>query len=490
MKINISKYIIAALSMVLLGSCSSDFLDQDPTQYVNENDALSTTQALYGAVNGLHRSMYIRYESQGETGAGGGFMQLMDVAGEDLVYTYNNTWYQSVYNWQGIANENGGDTRFIYRTFYRLIRNANAIINSADAAKGDQRDKDIVKGQALFYRAFSHFQVVQVYGKRYVNGVVNSEAGVPIILNAVDRVGRSSVEDVYRQIHADLDKAIVLLNGYGRPNNSHLDVSVAYGLKARINLVQGNWAAAADFAVKARAGKSLMAREEYTKGFNDYENREWIWGSHIVEVQTEGFANFGAYMSRNYSSTVIRSCPKAINSKLYAQIPATDIRASLFDPTGNHAALNLGSNFRKKAFTSQKFLSLNSSDSRCDVPYMRVAEMYLIEAEAKAKLGQADAAQILFNLVKERNPSYVLSTKTGQDLVDEIWFQRRIELWGEGFRFLDLKRTNSALDRTGANHVSSITGGLFAVPAGDKRWQWLIPIAEINANPLVKQNER
>ncbi|PTS91729.1 RagB/SusD family nutrient uptake outer membrane protein, partial [Flavobacterium sp. HMWF030] len=134
-------------------------------------------------------------------------------------------------------------------------------------------------------------------------------------------------------------------------------------------------------------------------------------------------------------------------------------------------------------------LSISTGDSRCDVPYMRAAEMYLIEAEAKARLGQADAADILFELEKARDPKYVLSTNTGQALVDEILLQRRIELWGEGFRFFDLKRTNSSLDRTGANHDSSIVGGVFVVPAGDKRWQWLIPVDEINANPLIIQNE-
>ena len=120
---------------------------------------------------------------------------------------------------------------------------------------------------------------------------------------------------------------------------------------------------------------------------------------------------------------------------------------------------------------------------------MRVAEMYLIEAEAKARLGQADAAAVLFALVKTRDTGYTLSTKTGQALVDEIWFQRRIELWGEGFRFYDLKRTNTPLDRSGANHNSTITNGVINVPVTDKRWQWLIPRAEINANPLLKQNE-
>lgn len=122
-------------------------------------------------------------------------------------------------------------------------------------------------------------------------------------------------------------------------------------------------------------------------------------------------------------------------------------------------------------------------------PIIYVAEMYLIEAEAKARLGQPNAANILFELEKARNPDYVLSSNSGQALVDEILLQRRIELWGEGFRFFDLKRTNSGLDRTGANHDFAIVNGVISVPATDKRWQWLIPRAEITANPLVEQNE-
>lgn len=488
MKINYKKYLLAVGSVLLLGSCSGDFLDHAPTEFISEEAATADTDALYLSLNGIHRSMYLRYENQGETGFGG-IMQQMDIAGEDLVYTASNSWYLSVYNWTAASNDNSQEIKFPYRTLYRIIRNANAIINNANAASGPQEDKDITKGQALLYRAFSHFQLVQIYGKRYVNGAVNSQDGVPLILNTVDIVGRASVEDVYNQINTDIDEAIALLAGYVKPNNSHLDLPVAYGLKARVNLTQGNWLIAADNAAKARAGKSLMSTAQYTSGFNDYTNPEWMWGSDIVEVQTAYFANFGAYMSRNFSSSVIRACPKAINSKLYDQIPATDVRAAIFSKTGNHPTITLDPAAKKFPYTSQKFLSVSTGDSRCDVPYMRVAEMYLIEAEAKARLGAADAAQILYDFVKKRDPSYVLSTSTGQALVNEVLFQRRIELWGEGFRFFDLKRTNSDLDRTGANHNSTLTGGVVSVPASDKRWQWLIPRAEINANPLIKQNE-
>lgn len=124
-----------------------------------------------------------------------------------------------------------------------------------------------------------------------------------------------------------------------------------------------------------------------------------------------------------------------------------------------------------------------------DVPYMRAAEMYLIEAEARARQGQDAAAQTaLFELAKNRDYNYVSSANTGQALIDEILFQRRIELWGEGFRFTDLKRTNSPLNRSGIPNHLPILISVTSVPAGDERWEWLFPQDEVNANKQIVQN--
>jgi hypothetical protein len=120
---------------------------------------------------------------------------------------------------------------------------------------------------------------------------------------------------------------------------------------------------------------------------------------------------------------------------------------------------------------------------------MRSAEMYLIEAEARARQGQTAAAQAaLFTLNKARNPDYVQSTSTGQTLIDEIMFSRRIELWGEGFRFTDLKRLNLPLNRNGiSNHLAALIS-VYDIPVGDVRWEFLFPQDEINANPAIVQN--
>ena len=119
---------------------------------------------------------------------------------------------------------------------------------------------------------------------------------------------------------------------------------------------------------------------------------------------------------------------------------------------------------------------------------MRSSEMYLIEAEAKVRLGDnAGAATVLSALIKTRDASYVTSTKTGTALLDEILLHRRIELWGEGHRFLDLKRMNAPLNRNGANHIASVVL-LYDVAPGDVRWEFLIPRREINANTAIVQN--
>ncbi len=107
-------------------------------------------------------------------------------------------------------------------------------------------------------------------------------------------------------------------------------------------------------------------------------------------------------MSRNFSSSAIRGNPISINSTLYNLISATDVRKILWDPIGKHLNLPIGISLlrshARKPYNSQKFIAVSNSDSRVDVPHMRVAEMYLIEA--KARSGQdAVAAATLFSIV-------------------------------------------------------------------------------------------
>ncbi len=488
--------IYLALLLVVLSSCDEDFLERVPTDAVSETSVFTTTDNARAALNGIHRFMFVRVnppnrqDSQGH----GSLMITMDMLGEDLVMSSSgNGWYNSHYQWVNHRTENFSLPDFAYRFYYRVIANANLIIANIDGATGEQEDRDEIKGQALAYRAFAYHMLVQMYGQRYDAAGNNTQLGVPLVLEPTrEGLARATVEAVYAQINADLDAALALLeNAPAREAKSHLNLSVVSGLKARVALAQGRWQTAATFAAEAREGYSLMSQSAYTAGFNDVENVEWMWGSDQVTDQQTFFASFFAYMSHNFSSTNIRTNPKAINSVLYNQIPDSDIRKDNFALTGLTAEELPTSGSLSVPYQNRKFTADGPSLSIGDVPYMRAAEMYLIEAEAEAHLGNdAAAAQLLFDLNSARDDNYTLSGNTGQALLDEILLYRRMELWGEGFRFLDLKRLNLPLDRSEgvSNHNAALVNGVFNVPAGDKRWQFVIPLDELNANENMVQN--
>ena len=476
--------------------CAEDYLDTLPTDAVSEALVFTTTQNARTALNGIHRIMFVRWDSQGQPGEGG-VMIVRDVLAEDLVMTTQaNGWFVSYSRWLNHVNENSGDVRFVWRFYYAIIGNANMIIANIDNAEGPQSDKDEIKGQALAYRAWAHWNLVQLFGKRFEAGGANTQLGVPIVTEPIIEGGpRNTVAEVYIQVNKDIDDAIALLKT-SRTAKSHININVARGIKARVAMTQENYTVAAQQAKLAREGYPLMSQTQILEGFNNIENPEWIWGSRQQDDQQTFFASFFAYLSVNFSSLNVRNNPKAINRLLFDQISDTDSRKRLWDPNAANPSLRdpfidqvTLSNFSKRNYMNRKFVAQANASSVGDVPYMRAAEMYLIEAEALARDGQTAAAQdVLFEFASARDNGYTKSTNVGQALIDEIMIQRRVELWGEGFRFYDLKRLNLALNRTGANHVSTVINGKFEEPAGTNNWQFKIPISELNANENMVQN--
>jgi len=483
-------YTLSAAVLFIFSACNKDYLDTMPTDSYASDQVFTTVDNAWNAINGIHRSLYKQYDNQ-DQGGQGSMMIANDLLGEDVVMTATgNGWFNTTYKWTMHRNASATFLKYSYLFYYKIISNANMIINNVDGATGAESEKKNIKGQAYAYRAWAMWNLVQYFAVRYDASGGNTQLGVPVLTtNVTEGQARATVAEVYKQMNTDADSAIAELTLASAPSNkSHISVSTAKGIKARIALTQGNWADAAKYAAEAKAGYTLMSNASYQAGFNDYTNGEWMWGSHQISEQTSYYYSFFAYMSCNFNSTNIRTNPKAINSTLYNQISATDVRKKMWSVDGSGVTVPSGGLL--KPYMNKKFLAASSSSSIGDVPNMRAAEMYLIEAEADARMGQdAAAADVLYTLAVNRDPAYVKSTRTGENLLQEILLQRRIELWGEGFRFFDLKRMNVALDRTGANHNTTLTNGLMTMPAGDNRWQFLIPQDEINANKAVVQND-
>lgn len=492
-------YILALAAGLLLvpQSCSKEFLETAPTDQLSGNLVFSSVTGAWGALNGVHRTMYIQYNSNQGHGGMAGMYLYIDMIGTDIVFnTTANGWYRSAYQWVDHRNDRSGMVLY-WTNIYRLVSNINQIITQIDAIPGSESEKKAIKGQALTYRAWAHFMLVQLFAQRYDPAGANSQPGVPY-MEEVTFVGkaRNTVADVYSKINADLTEAITLLDGYSRPNKSHINKSVALAIQAQVALVQGNWNQAATSANAARQGYSFMSAAQHLDGYSKQDNPENIWASFVQEDQTMYFYSFYAYMSNNFNSTAIRQSPKSITKELYDKISATDVRKGFWYP--NAVADKkpfVQSNGVRFNYMSSKFQAVSSADGRGDFPWIRVAEMYLIEAEALARQTgkEAQARDVLYLLAKNRDPQYVLSTNTGQALINEILTQRRIELWGEGRNWTDLKRLNLPLNRpVGPNAGQGFHVESYAIkvqePAGTVNWTWMLPKAEIDTNPELEQN--
>jgi hypothetical protein len=531
-------FIVYGLIAVTFASCSKDFLETESTNTVDQTQIFGDTKTALAAINGMHRLMYHRGNLAPKM-AYQQYMLYMDFLGEDLVVTRQNIQFTEEAKWVRHRLLDNQHARYIHEYIYKIIHNANMVVENIDGASGPQQERDYIKGQALAYRAFSHFKAVQLYGQRYDAAGNNTQLGIVTrTASTLEPKSRSTVEETYKLINDDLDQAISLLSNvtFDRSTKMHINVHVARAIKARVLLTQGKWLEAAAMAklVVDNSGATFdLSCFEYKKGRNaDASNKEWIWAK-IAQptIETGNLFNFYSYNS-NTNVSYNKNSPRAIYNLLYEKISSTDIRKQLWARTvvGNTSLVVPPSGNRYKLM-SQKFIvdhpnnasgDYNGSLWTADLAFVRLPEMYLIMAEGYARSGteETKAKEALFAVANSRDPQYTLSTNTGETLIDEIMTQRRIELWSEGFRFLDLKRLNLPLDRGPKPRAGYNQGGAAAgwktnseptnldplasnfnmyedqpmgedirvVPAGDKRWQWLIPIQEIQANPLCEQN--
>lgn len=526
---------IIALFGITLGSCSKDFLETKSTETVDESVIFTNTKTAMAAVNGLHKLMWTGDLST--TAFYGGYDMLMiwyEVMGEDLVYTYANAQFQTQAQWATHRRPTVGSVEHFYRLLQYMASNANMIIDKTDGIEGPQSEKNNIKGQALFYRAFGYFTMVQMYGERYRAGGNNTQLGIVLRTdNSTGPRARATVEEVYKQINSDLDEAIQLLGATAvqRSNKSHINLHVARGLKARVLLTQGRWLEAAQMAklVVDQSGAKLQA-DTYTTTSNrlsDQANTEWLWGSKPLLSQGKSLTHFHGYMS-NENVSYNQNTPRAIYNLLYNRITATDVRKSIWFPMAVVPSVTPrplvppSTNSKYANYMANKFIVTDPQTiGERDIAFMRLPEMMLITAEGYARSGghDAEAVDALYPLARQRDPNYQKSASTGAALIDEIMFQRRVELWGEGFRFLDLKRLNMPLDRGPAPRAGYNQGNwpnnMTTMPANvdplasnfnmygngtvvgeanryraadSPDWQWALPESEIQLNPLCEQN--
>ena len=489
----ISTIVLAAAMALGLSSCSGDYLDTVPSNKVSEGSINASLENLYIALNGIHKEMVSQESGYQCLGGEPGFMFCRDMEADDITWI-TNTWCKAAYlGWSCNMNESSAYNFKYWTIYYQWILNANKIIAGVEEAPmTDAALYNQVKGEALCIRAWAHFNLVQLYAKRYAAGGNNTQDGIPYRLTAAtEEQARNSVEEVYQLINTDLDEACKLLVGIN-PGYHHYSEMVAWGLKARVAMAKQDYTNAATYAAKAiqlaeANGGALMQGDQLMCGFSDIcsDTKEAMYAARTPDDKTVYFYSFYAYMSWNFNATAIRQGVKCINADTYDTMSETDLRRAWFDPTGEMDVP--AKTYVKQPYQNRKFTARSSADAVGDVAFMRLAEMYLTEAEALARAGQTAQAQEVFTKFQvTRDPSYVSKGNAGDALAEEIMNSRRVELWGEGFRFYDLKRLNLPIHR-GRNFVQTFCT-FIDKEAGADGWVWEIPKSETDFNKLCTKN--
>ena len=372
--------------------------------------------------------------------------------------------------------------------FYQAINEMNLILSAIDdleiQAADPQAIKDRIKGEALFLRALNYHDLVRTHAYepgQEVNGftqgvIIRTEPTTSV--EDADFRARSSVSEVYDLIVSDLTQATDLLEGTARGSKTFATSAAASALLARVQLYAGNWAAAeaAAEAALAKTSATLVTAGDDGSGLLT----AWLAATHpesIFEVQNStatdgGTTTVNASLQSLTDPTITGFFDAVPTDALIAAHDSSDARLSLYaSATVSGEALQY----------IQKYQGTTATNVD-RVPILRVSEMLLILAEARAAQGGDDDDDALEALNTLRNARGLddLEGISGQQIIDAVYQERRVELAFEGHRFFDLKRRGRDIPKpqTGFN----------VLPYTDFRILAPIPFGEVDNNPNLVQN--
>ncbi len=489
MKTQKLNYIFLLFTIVAFSSCSDEFFETAPAGDLTGKEVYASTANIDALTNGTLRYLMESSTSQDNPGYPA-IILTQEVMGDDAIARDGVYGFRDSYPYRDPYDNTTRRALFFWSFQYKVIDNCNGIIANVDKATGADADKRYLKGQALALRAFVYLNLVRQYQFTYSKD--KTAKAVPIYTEPTSPSSqskpRATVEAVYNQVITDLTQAETLLAGYNRPVKNRLNLNVVKGLLARTYLTQENWELAATKSKEARTGYSIMEAAQYSQGFNDVSNVEWIWGHPQRADQTLGGASFFAYIDVTPATGYRSIMPDPNFRKLFDN---ADVRKNLFE------LVTTPSDPMYRWYKYKKFV--DKPDRSGNIVLMRSSEMVLIEAESKARTKDLAGAVTALNelRVKRNLPALVVGSLNQTELIQEVLIERRRELWGEGFRLPDLLRLQRKPVRTetidtfvsGTSNV--VIKGHYVLVFPDntplvpnsRYYLFNIPVNEINTNP-------
>lgn len=435
---------------------------------------------------------------------------------------YYDRWQAWLYPDMGGLSATGW-TDFFYLNYYQFIYSANEVISIASQSESG----GVALGIAKAFRAMCYLDMARMYDplpakapdRPSYESELEAVKGltVPIVregatLEQLENNPRATREEMFNFILSDLTDAESLLADYQPASKNMPSQAVVYGLLARTYLWLGGfeetyegfvtgteaYKKAAEYARKAinASGCTILTESQWLDpktGFNTVNNA-WMWAMiQTTDTVLNNLLSWAAHMSLEAVYGYGYGAQPGISVFSYERISDTDFRKkSYVTADRSYAAAQPYMSLTEEEFktvapyASYKFHTAGGEKSNftianvVDIPMMRVEEMYLIEAEATAHYDEATARTLLTSFMAHRDPNYRIPAAT-TDLVEEIIFQKRIEFWGEGIIYYDMKRLNMSMHNadTGTNAPS---GAIISTDGRAPWWNCVIPLGAVQQN--------
>lgn len=459
-RFTIKNLMLATVLLVSLASCKKSFLELNPPTSLTPEVALASEADLQVALRGAYAGL------KSTALYGRSLPVLGDMMGDNTYQSTLNTNRYTLFN-NNTYTVTDGDVAGLWNAAYTVILRANNIINSPIAANANVNQ---YKGEAYAIRALAYYNLVRFFATPYTQDP--AALGVPLVTtyNADLKPGRAKVSEVYALINADLTQAYTLMTKF--TNSSQFSKYAAKALQAKVYITMGDKTNAKTAALdvinnSGFTAVSAAAHAGYWSGVSFRTDKvETLFELSFDAVANNAFDAL-AYIylqSGNYGDMLCAD-------DLYASFSANDARKALY-ATGTRGGL-------ASVFVN-KYSSFTGDHS--DTKVIRMAEMYLIAAEASYPANEADAIRYVNEVTSRRGATAIAST--GAALLEDIITERRKELAFEGERYHDIQRLKRDVVR-GTNYPAAARTIAFS----NFRRIMPIPQGELDANPTIKAQQ-
>jgi hypothetical protein len=362
----------------------------------------------------------------------------------------------------------------IWNTIYNGINRANNVIASIPGITDPAFNKNASLGEASFLRALMYFDLTRAWGGGLTGFNKAGGTGVPIFITPTltpadaSAKPKSSEADVYKQIRADLDFAIANIPATNRNGRANVDAAIA--LKARLELYLGNWAAAETLATQViDKYKSATPNGGLVSGAN-YAN---LWLAQNVKPESIFELQFDA---TNTNSIAFFYFTGGLGGR--NEITSSSVLAAMHEAGDIRKAVNVTTaSSTPPVVPANKTLKYTRVAGTDFVTIIRLAELYLIRAEARAQQNKILETQLDINIIRNRAGLPNTLAIAQSDLLLAIEKENYLEFAHEGHRFFDLRRNNRE------DAVLNLSGN------NEFRARWPIPQREVlTSNKVIEQN--